>query len=85
MTDGDTGSGTVRRLLALFNRLDLAGVYYKLNHTRPDSVMVDPAVPGWRWEIEFMADGCLEIERYLSVESVENDSDLIEELPRPSA
>lgn len=33
--------------------------------------VVDAAVPGWRWEIEFMADG-----------GVENDPALIEDLFR---
>jgi hypothetical protein len=45
------------RLLELLNRLDRANVWYRLGHTRPDSVMVEIALPGWRWEVEFMADG----------------------------
>ena len=40
--------------------------------------MVDVAVPGWRWEIEFMVDGSLDIERYQSHSGVENDPALIE-------
>ena len=35
------------------------------------SVMVEIALPGWRWEIEFMADGALEIERFQSVASAQ--------------
>jgi hypothetical protein len=66
----------------LLNRLDAAHIYYKLDHTRPDSVMVDVAVPGWRWEIEFMVDGSLDIERYQSSSGVENDPALIENLFR---
>lgn len=42
--------------------------------------MVNVAAPGWRWEVEFMADGSLDIERYRSVEGVENDPGLIEAL-----
>ena len=84
MTDqsfnGDAEGSTFGRLLDLLNRLDAAHLYYKLDHTRPDSVMVDVAVPGWRWEIEFMADGSLDIERYRSVSGVENDAALIESL-----
>ena len=71
------------RLLDL-NRLDRAHIHYELAHTRPDSVMIDVAVPGWRWEIEFMADGSLDIERYRSVSGVENDSTLLEDLFRDS-
>ena len=77
---GDAEGGIFGRLLDLLNRLDAARIYYKLDHTRPDSVMVDVSVPGWRWEVEFMADGSLDIERYRSVEAVENDPSLIEAL-----
>ena len=84
MTDqsfySDAEGGIFGRLLDLLNRLDAARLYYKLDHTRPDSVMVDVAVPGWRWEIEFMADGSLDIERYQSVSGVENDPSLVEAL-----
>jgi hypothetical protein len=72
--------GIFGRLLDLLNRLDAAHLYYKLDHTRPDSVMVDVALPGWRWEIEFMADGSLDVERYQSLSGVENDPALIESL-----
>ncbi len=77
---GGAEGGIFGRLIDLLNRLDGAHIYYKLDHTRPDSVMVDVAVPGWRWEVEFMADGSLDIERYRSVEGVENDPALIEVL-----
>jgi hypothetical protein len=45
-----------------------------------DSVRIDVSVPGWRWEIEFMADGSIDIERYRSVAGVENDPKVIEDL-----
>jgi hypothetical protein len=79
---GSAEGGTFGRLLDLLNRLDEAHIYYKLDHTRPDSVMVDVAVPAWRWEIEFMVDGSLDIERYQSHSGVENDPALIENLFR---
>jgi hypothetical protein len=42
--------------------------------------MVEIALPGWRWEVEFMADGTVEIERYQSVAGVEDRPELLEEL-----
>jgi len=69
-----------RRLLDLLNRLDTAHVRYALGHTRPESVMVDISLPGWRWEVEFMLDGSIEIERYRSVMGVEPDPELLEHL-----
>jgi hypothetical protein len=70
------------RLLDYLNRLDAASIHYTLAHTRPDSIMIDVSVPGWRWEIEFMADGSVDVERYGSVAGVENDASLLDELLR---
>ena len=42
--------------------------------------MVDIALPGWRWEVEFMLDGSIEIERYQSVSGADDDRRLLEEL-----
>lgn len=42
--------------------------------------MVSVSVAGWHWEIEYMADGSVDIERYRSFAGVENDPKLIEEL-----
>jgi hypothetical protein len=36
--------------------------------------------PGWRWEVEFMIDGSVEIERYESVTGVESAPGLLEGL-----
>jgi len=44
--------------------------------------MIDVSVPGWRWEIEFMADGSVDVERYRSVAGVENDPSLLDQLLR---
>lgn len=69
-----------RRLLDFLNQLDAAHVHYTLGHTRPDSVLVDISLPGWRWEAEFMLDGSIEIERYQSVAGVEDQPQLLKEL-----
>ena len=75
------------RLLVFLNRLDQLHVHYSLGHTRPESVLVELALPGRWWEVEFMIDGTVEIERYESVAGVENDlallDELIAELDRP--
>jgi hypothetical protein len=63
MAQVDSRDAVFRRLLAFLNRLDVANASYRLGHTRADSVMVEIALPGWRWELEFMADGAVEIER----------------------
>jgi glyoxylate carboligase len=78
---------TFGRLLDFLNRLDQCQVHYSLRHTRPEPVMVDLALPGQRWEVEFMNDNTIEIERYESMASVENNpallDDLLAEIDRP--
>jgi hypothetical protein len=76
----DMEGGPYGRLLDFLNRLDRVRISYKLGHTRPDSVMIDISLPGWRWEVEFMVDGSIDIERYRSVAGVENDPRLLEVL-----
>lgn len=71
---------TFERLLGFLNRLDQRHVHYGVSHTRPDSVMVDIALPGQRWEVEFMRDGTIEIERYQSMADVEDNAALLNEM-----
>jgi hypothetical protein len=73
-----TGGG-FRGLLDFLDRLEGSHVHYALLHTR-DSVMVDISQPGWRWEVEFMSDGSVEIERYQSLGMVETDTALLESI-----
>jgi hypothetical protein len=68
------------RLLALLDRLDQANAWYRLGHTRPGSIMIEVVFPGWHWEVEFMNDGAVEIERYRSVAGVEEQPKLLDEL-----
>ena len=52
-------------LIDFLDRLEDNKMYYRLNKTR-DSIMVEVPVPGQRWEIEFMANGTIEIEKFLT-------------------
>jgi hypothetical protein len=49
-------------LLRFLNRLSDARIHYTLRHSRFDAVMVEVAVPGQRWEIDFLADGDIDVE-----------------------
>lgn len=55
-----------KMLLNFLNQLEEKKIYYKLNKVRTEAVMVEVAVPGQRWEIEFMEDDTIEIEKYIS-------------------
>lgn len=65
-------------LLALLKRLSDARIHYRLSQFREDSIAVEVAVPGERWEIEYMADGAIEIERFRSDGRIRDQSALDE-------
>ena len=56
-----------QRLLDFLVRLEEAHLHYALSHFRAETVAVEIAVPGERWEVEFFADGTVEIEVFSSV------------------
>jgi len=57
---------TLTGLIEFLNKLDEKKIYYRLNKIRNEGIMVEVAVPGQRWEIEFMADGNIEIEKFIA-------------------
>ena len=66
------------KLLSLLERLDKAKITYTMEHSREDAIMVIAFAPGEYWEIEFVADGDIDIERYRSDGHVADDSALSE-------
>ena len=55
----------MEKLLSFLDRLEENKIYYRLNKVR-DAIMVEVAVPGERWEVEFFEDGRIEVERFIS-------------------
>ena len=55
-----------RKLTTFLKKLERAHVHYTLASHREDAIMVLVTVPGERWEIEFLSDGSIEVERFLS-------------------
>ena len=53
------------QLLSFLDHLETNRIYYRLNKVR-DAILVEVAVPGERWEIEFFEDSHIEIERFIS-------------------
>ncbi|MFZ3132005.1 MAG: hypothetical protein WA125_13105 [Desulfosporosinus sp.] len=62
-------------LIVFLNELENRKIYYRLNKVR-DSIMVEIAVPGQRWEVEFFADGNIEVEKFTSDGNLYNKSEL---------
>jgi hypothetical protein len=67
------------KLLAFLERLEGRRLNYTLKHVR-DSVMIEIAVPGERWEIEFFDNGEVEIERFVSTGVDKIDDDALDRL-----
>ncbi len=70
----------MEKLLDFLSKLDENNVHYRLNKVR-DSIMVEVAIPGERWEIEFFTNGNVEVEKFISQgiildESALNDLDI---------
>ena len=55
----------MNKLIDFLEKLENNKIYYRLNKIR-DSILVEIAVPGERWEVEFMADGEIVIEKFIS-------------------
>ena len=66
------------KMLAFLERLDKAKISYTLDHSRDDAIMIVAFAPGEYWEIEFVADGEVEIERYRSDGHIDDESVIAE-------
>jgi len=53
-------------LLSFLNDLRAAKISYRLGHLRDEAILVEIAVPGERWEVEFFEDGIVEVEVFKS-------------------
>jgi hypothetical protein len=65
----------LKKLIEFLDRLDGAGIYYQLNKIR-DSILVEITVPGQRWEVEFMEDGSIEIEKFMTQIKIYDEKEL---------
>lgn len=57
---------SLKKVLDLLNKLDEYGIGYSMEHSREDTLTVLVTVPSERWEIEFHADGEVEVEVFYS-------------------
>ncbi|WP_432665879.1 hypothetical protein R9X47_06240 [Wukongibacter baidiensis] len=56
----------MKKINDFLNSLDENRIYYRMNKIRPESIMIEVAVPGQRWEIEFIENDSIEIEKFIS-------------------
>ena len=71
-----TTSAVYENLLGFLSRLDDHHVPYSLGSVRPEAIMVQFSLPGERWEVEFLAGGTVEIERFRSDGQIADESAL---------
>ncbi|MDC0762620.1 hypothetical protein POF51_18055 [Brevibacillus sp. AG] len=60
----------------LLNKLEERHIFYRLSKIRSESIMIEVAVPGQRWEIEMMEDGRIEIEKFISDGDIYDEKEL---------
>lgn len=66
--------------MAFLAELRLARIHFSLAQVRDEGIMVQVVVPGERWEIEFMDDGDVQVERFLSKGQIEHGDGALREL-----
>ena len=67
----------MKKFLDFLGELEKRNIYYRLNKVN-DSVLVEIAVPGERWEVEFLPDGNIQVEKFISVGNIADESALEE-------
>ena len=65
----------MEKLLDFLDRLEDCKIYYRLNKVR-DAIMVEITVPGQRWEVEFFANGSIEIEKFITENVIHDETAL---------
>lgn len=66
---GTEQTKSLQKLLAFLDELERHKIYFRLEHNRSEAIMVRVDVPGERWEVEFFANGEVELEVFRSTES----------------
>ena len=56
----------LKEFIAFLNKLEKNSIFYTLSKVRSEAIMVEVAVPGQRWEIEFLEDDTVDIEKFIS-------------------
>jgi len=66
---------SIEKLIRFLEELEDKKIHFTLGKIR-DSVLVEIAVPGERWEVEFFADDHMEVERFISTGEIRDESEL---------
>lgn len=72
----DFGMDILKDINKFLNILEANQIFYHLSKIRPESIMIEVSVPGQRWEIEFMDDGTIVIEKFISDGTIYGEEEL---------
>jgi hypothetical protein len=64
------------RLMVFLRRLQQARIHHELSRYRDEAISVRIAVPGERWELDFLADGSVDVERFVSDGRIDDETAL---------
>jgi hypothetical protein len=56
----------IKELISFLNKLEDRSIFYKLDKVRDEAIMIEISVPGQRWEVEFLEDDTVVIEKFIS-------------------
>ena len=73
------------KLTSFLTDLERREISYTLAHNRHEAITVSAVVPGERWGIEFLDDGLIEVERFISNGEVRGEEILTELFARDAA
>jgi hypothetical protein len=64
------------KLLGFIRRLEESQIHFEVASYRYDGISVVVTVPGERWEVDFLADGDIDVEKFVSNGQIEDESAL---------
>ncbi|HYM48941.1 MAG TPA: hypothetical protein VET65_00055 [Candidatus Limnocylindrales bacterium] len=67
---------TMQPLLDFLRRLERSNLDYSLERSSDDSLTVLVKIPGERWEVQFLEDGSVAIEKFLSDGTTHGEKEL---------
>ena len=73
---------TATDLRSFLADLRRARIHFRLRDSRVDAVGVDVAVPGERWEVDFLDDGSVEVEVFRGDGTIADESSLADLIAR---
>ena len=73
------------RFLTFLNQLEQQNINYQISHHRDEAVMITVSIVGERWEIEFLENGDIEVEKFISNGEIEGEEALKELFARETA